>query len=148
MHDLAACIGDDLELDVPGAHDQLLKQYDVIPERAAGLAPRAFEGIGKRKPIRHDTHPLSAATSTGLDQQWKADALGLALQRRVILRIALVPRHNGNIMRDGEALCRDLGAQQVDRLGRWPDEDQASISASTREVRALGEKAITGMDRL
>src|SRR6476620_1701713 len=51
-------------------------------------------------------------------------------------------------MGDRQALGRDLGAQQVDRSGRRPDEDQASVSAGPCEVGTLGKKPIARMDRL
>ena len=39
-----------------------------------------------------------------------------------------------------------LVLDRAHRAGRWPDEDEIAVGASLRELRLLGEKAVSGMD--
>ena len=48
----------------------------------------------------------------------------------------------------GERLGFDLVAEQIERLGRRPDEDDTFLGATPRQQGILAEKAIAGMQRV
>src|SRR6266849_1130059 len=93
-------------------------------------------------------HTFAAAASGSLDEQGKADVLGLAHQYGVVLAFAVVARDGGYVDRVGELLGGDLGSHEAHGGSRWADEDDVGLFAGLDEGCVFGEEAVAGVDSL
>ena len=148
MQDVAAAVGEDLDLDVTRALQVGLDDDPVVAESRAGLAPGGLErGIEILGPLDHP-HALAAAPGRGLDQHRVAGpGRGLSEGLRV-LGGAMVAGHQRHSGLGHDLLGRRLGAERPDRRRRRADEDQAGVHAGLGEIGILGQEAVTGMDCL
>ena len=83
-----------------------------------------------------------------LDQQRKADALGLRAQRFGALVVAVVSGHRRHVELAYAAFRFDLAAHRRHRIGRRADEDHSRRGDRARERRTFREKAVTRMHRV
>src|SRR6201986_803195 len=67
-------VGDDLDLDVPGAGDEALKEHGAAAERPQGLRACPLERLGEVARRRDDADAAPAAASGGLEHQPGGDA--------------------------------------------------------------------------
>ncbi len=143
VDDIAVAVGQDLDLDVPGAVDPPLDQERVVAEGGRRLAPGRRDLLVQHGQVPDQPHALAAAARAGLEQH----------------RGAQVPRRRGEfgVTSAGDdrdsgrlhgLLGADLVAHQGDRLGRRPDEDQARLGARPSEGGVLGEEPVPRVDGL
>src|SRR5205085_4158701 len=134
--DLAGRVAEELDLDVARPLDVALVEDAVVAERGRRLALRRRERLVELGRLADDPHPATAAARGRLDDEREADLLRLAL------------RHDGNSGLAGDPLRRQLVAAGPQRLRGRPDPGQAGRLHGGGEVRALGEEAVAGVDRV
>ena len=129
-------VGEDLHLDVAGAHDCLLEEHRRVAERAVGLAHGGFEGIPQVLGLVDPAHPPAATTGHGLREDGEAD-VGRACQKHLDVfrrRRRLEHRNTGG---DGVLLGGDLVARHFEHA-RWrTDEGDSGVCCGLGEVGIL-----------
>ncbi len=145
---VAVVVAEDLHLDVLRPQDQLLQKDRIVAERLPGLRARALEQLGELAGAAHDAHAAPAAAGRSLDHHRIADAVGEGPRRFQRLDRLGRPRHRRHTGGGRDLPRGHLVAQRVDRLGRWPDEDDPRLAALPRERGPLGEQAIARMNRV
>ena len=78
----------------------------------------------------------------------KADAIRLALEQRVVLSGLVIARHERHPRLTHDDLGFGLRPHRAYCSGRRPDERQPGRRDGGREIFVLGEKSVTGMNRL
>ena len=146
MDDIAVPVAEDLHLDMAGALDELLEIDLVLAEGGLGLAARRHGVLEQRFLVADDAHAAAAAAPGGFQHHRIADALRLGLDELDIVRQRIGGRHDRHAGGYGEIARRDLVAEHAHRVGRGADEGNAGLGAGLGEFRALGEKAVAGMD--
>ncbi|GAA2889265.1 hypothetical protein GCM10010524_21960 [Streptomyces mexicanus] len=144
----ARAVPDDLDLDVPGAGQQVLDVDLVAAEGAPGLRTAALEGPGQVVRVAHRAHPASAAARDRLDHHPGARPQ----TREEVLRLrqahpARCRREDRHTVPGGEVPCAGLVAEQGQQFGGGADEGQSRPGAQRRELRVLAEESVTGMDQ-
>ncbi len=137
----AVPVGDDLDLDVPGAGDQALQEDDAGAERAQRLLAGAREGVGEL--LGRGDHPDAAPASARgrLEHQRVADLVAGAQGVVQGGDLAAAPRSDRDADLLGDQLRADLVAELAHRVGVRPDEGDADPLAQLRERRVLGDEA-------
>ena len=134
-------VGDQLDLDVPGAGDEALQEDGPVAERPKGLVAGALEGV--LQVVGRGHHPdAAAATSRGRLEHQRVPDLGRAGQR-VLERVDGAPapgRHRDTDLL-GKQLRADLVAQPAHRLRTRADEHDAQAFAEGHERGVLGQEA-------
>jgi hypothetical protein len=148
IHAMPLRVRKHLHLDVPRTGEILLDQHPVIAERGGRFALRRSERIGKIPRLPDHPHALAAASRGRLDQHRVADAIGFLLERRGVLRGAVIAGHQRHAGLFHQRLCGALRSHRLDRASRRTDEHHPGLPASLRKLRVLGQEAVTGMDRL
>ena len=128
-------VREQLDLDVARPFDVALGEDPVVAEGRLGLAARGGERLVQLVALAHDPHPAAASARGRLDHERKADAL----------RIALLDDRDADAPSD--VLRRELVAAGAERLRGRADEDEPGGLDRLGEGRALGQEAVTGMDR-
>jgi hypothetical protein len=148
VHDRAVLVRQDLNLDVTGPGDLALEQDRVVAEGGPRLALGRGQGVRERAGFGHGAQAPAAAARARLDQEGHAERRGLGAQTLERLVVAVVAR-DGREVQPARAPPRfDLAPHGRDRRGRRPDEDQPGVRDGASERRALGEKAVAGVDRV
>ncbi len=149
MADRAMVVADDLHLDVAGVADQALDIDAVAAEGGHRLGLAARIGLLQLCGVVDDAHAAAAAAGDRLDHDGAAGAQrveeGPCLLQAGRPAGALDDRHAALL---GQRLGLRLVAEQVERLRRRPDEDDALLGAAPGERGILAEKAIAGMHRV
>ncbi len=143
---VAAGVGDDLRLHVAGAVDVPLQEDLGSPEVRLGLARRAPERFVEMLGVAYDVHALAASAERRLHEEGEPDAL------RLLLRVPDVDglrrsRHDRHAAAVGDQARGRLVAHVLDRLGGRTDEREPAVVHGLRELRALREEAVAGMDQ-
>ena len=141
VDDVAVRVADHLHLDVAGAGEEALDEHAVAAEARQRLPPGRGQRLLEITGAVDDAHSAAAAAGRGLDQQ----GIGDAVVARRLLGVALEDRDAGA---DGGLLRAHLVADQVDRLGRRPDEHQPGVAARARQPGVLRQEAVARVDRL
>ncbi len=147
MTDAALPVARDLHLDVTRARKQLLDIDFAVAERLLRFVLAKLIGALELGLVEHRPHAAPAAARDRLDH----DAVGRLVEERPRLfeagrlRGTLQYRHLA-LLGQG-ARCR-LVAEQVERLRRGPDKDQASRFTSPGELGVFAQEAVAGMDRI
>src|SRR5690606_30539947 len=76
VDDVAVGVGEDLDLDVPGAVDPPLDQQRVVAEGGAGLPAGGGDLVREPRLVPHQAHALAATARGGLQQHRHADPAG------------------------------------------------------------------------
>ncbi len=92
MHRVAVPIGEDLDFDVPRPRQVFLDQHAAVAKSGLRLALCAGQRRGELRRAIDGPHPAPAAAGRGLDQDRKADPLGLVEQPARVLVVAVVTR--------------------------------------------------------
>ena len=121
---------------MPRALDVALAEDAVVAECGLGLAAGGVERFVQLGRRADDAHPAPASAGCGLDDQGEPDLLGLAA------------RNDGDAGFNGDSLRLELVPAGAESLRRGPDEDQAGRLDRFREVGALRQEAVPGMDRV
>ena len=143
---VAVVIGQNLDLDMAGAVDQLFEEHRVVAEGGAGLAPRRADLRRELARFSHDPHAAAAPAPARLDHQGKADLAGGAIGRGRIGRHRRARGQHGNLGRAGERAGGDLVAERPQDLGRGADESQPGLGAGLGKIGVLGKESIAGMN--
>ena len=149
MADRAVMVTDDLHLDMARLADQALDIDALVPKGRLRLGLAARIGFVQLQSVLDEPHAAPAAAGHCLDHDRAAGAergeegLGLVQRGR-----AAGPFDHGHAAAFCQLLGRDLVAEQIQRLGRRPDENDPLLGATPRQLRILAEKAITGMQRV
>src|SRR5690606_5002 len=95
--------------------------------------------------LRHETDALAAATTRRLDQKREADALR---RRPRFVEVDAVRRagHRGDAGAVGDDPGLHLVTKLAQRIRSRADERDARSCTGARELSALGEEAVTGMN--
>jgi hypothetical protein len=148
IHAMPLHVRKHLHLDVPRTGEILLDEHPVIAERGGRFALRRSERVGKVPRLPDHPHALAAASRGRLDQHRVADAIGFLLERRGILRGAVIAGHQRHAGFFHQRLCAAFRSHRLDRISRRTDEHHPGLPTSLRKLRVLGQEAVTGMDRL
>src|SRR5439155_16347397 len=144
----AVLVDRDLRLEVTHALEAPLEVEAFVAERCLRLGARLVPETLQLRGRRRLAHAAATAAGLRLEHHWIADrfrdAQGLSVR-------AHGPVRSGND-RQAKLLHRRARLRLVmevrEHLGRRTDEDEAVIAADLGEVRALGEEAVPGVDRL
>src|SRR5690606_37333749 len=147
VHRLARVVGEDLHLDVAGAHDRLLDEQAGVAEGAVGLAHRRLER-GTQLLTRVDpAHAAAAAARDRLREDGEADLIGARDERVDVGRRRCRLQH-GHAGGDRVILRGDLVAGHLEHLRARADEGDAVLGRRARQLGVLGEEAVAGVDRI
>ena len=134
-------VGDDLDLDVPGAGDEPLKEQGAAAERAQRLGAGPLERLGEVGGRGDDADAAPAAAGGGLEHQRVADPVRLREGGVEGRDRATAPRRDGDADFLGDQLGADLVAQLAHRVGVGADEGDADLLAQLGEHGVLGDEA-------
>ena len=144
----AVLVAEHLDLDMPRTDDVLLDVHRIVAKGVHGLALRGRERWRQLASCMDDAHTLPASTRRRLQQHGIPEPLGNFGR---LVRVAERGRGAGDHRRarlDGELASGCLAAHRRDGLGRRADPDETRVAHGARKPFALGEKAITRVDRL
>ena len=105
------------------------------PNDALRLALRAFERGLELGVLVDAPHALAAAAGHRLDQHRIADLVGLLLEKRRLLPLAVIARHDRHAGLLHQRLGAILQAHGADRRRRRADEHDAGLGAGLGELR-------------
>ena len=148
MDRVAVQIGQNLHFHVPRVLDVLLQIDAAVAERRLGFGPGLLQGHFQDQLVQRHAHAASAAAGRRLDQHRKADLLRQPHRGLFVGHQAIAPRHDGHLGFAGQLPGRILVPQPGHGLRRGTDEVDLAIAANLIEVRVLGKKAVTGVNRL
>src|SRR5436305_881387 len=120
----------------------------AVAEGVLRLRTCRIERSGKLAFACHEPHAATAAAGRRLDHEGKAERSRGRDEACVTLILRLGTRNGGHAGLARDALGLRLVAHLTDDGWRGPNPRQASIDDRLREIRAFGEKTISGMDRI
>src|SRR6476661_493151 len=132
--DAAVLVGEELDLDMARPLEIALAEDRVVAKRGCRLAPRGRKRLVQLLGRTDDAHAAPAASRGSLDEERESDLLGSPA------------RQDGDTGLARRLLCRQLVAARPQRRRGWADPGQPRLEHGLGELRALGEKAVTGMD--
>ena len=134
-------VGDDLDLDVPGARDQALEEDHPVAERALGLVAGALVDVLELFGRGSLPDAAPAAAGRGLEHHRVADSLRRV--ERVLERVepSPAPRCDGDTDLLGDELRPDLVAELSHRRSAGTDEGHAQAVTQVDEEGVLGHEA-------
>ncbi len=145
---VAVLVGQDLNLDVTGAQNQLLQVHIAVAERGKRLVLSGHELAFEVGGVVHFAHALTAAASGCLDEHRVAHLLGELTSFLDRFDNAVGAGNRGDAARlHGLAGC-GLVTHGIDAVGRRADEYQIVVGACAGEIGVLGQEAVTRMDCL
>ena len=133
-------VPENLDLDVPRAHDRLLDVERTVTEGRLGLRRRGAVGRVELRGRVDEAHSTPAAARRGLEQDGVADLAG-DLAGPVQVDRAVGSGHERHARFRHGLLGRDLVAHGLDRLGARTDEDEVVVLAGQSKGGVLGEEA-------
>src|SRR5690606_10391681 len=142
---IAVAVREDLHFDVARALDEL---FQIDRALAKGRLRLAAGGLQRRPEVLGPLdapHALAAPARRRLDEQWVADQPGGVCQV-FVGQVQLGAGHDGHARPLDRLTGENLIAHRADGAGRRADERDALVDASLCELRALGQKAIAGVD--
>ena len=150
--DLPGRVPQQLDLDVARRPDLALQEDGSVAERGQRLGRPGGQSRRQVRRRRHPAHAPSPTAGRGLDQQRKADPLGLGEDRRHGVRPVDRDRVDGpghalHADRPGETARLDLVAERLDDRRRRTDEDEAGVLDGSGERRSLGQEPVARVDR-
>ena len=146
--DVAVLVAQNLHLDMPGAQDHLFQIALAIAKGGLCLAPAFTHLVGQLLGAIDRAHAAPAAAPAGLQHQRIAHLGGLTAHL-----VHIVAQHFGggndrHAGRNRHAPRRSLVAQRPHGGRRGADEGDARAFAGIDEIGVLGQKAISGVDRI
>ncbi len=146
MNRIATLVGKNLDLDVARRRDIFLDQHTIVAEGGRRFAPRTRDRGIEIGMAFDQPHALAATAGNRLDQHRIAEFIGLALQERIVLLIAVIARHHRHAGLAHQRLGAVLQPHRADRGRRRTDKDHAGLRTGLGEVGILREEAVTGME--
>ena len=122
VDDVAVRVGEDLDLDVAGAVDELFEVDAGVLEGGLGLVAGRLERGDEGRLVAADPHPLAAAAGRGLDQHGVADRPGEPERLGVVVDRAVGAGDARDLGGVGDRLGLGLQAHPADRLVGRADE--------------------------
>jgi len=147
VNGVAVHVGQNLELDMARAVQQLLQIHGAVAESGLGLAVRGGQRRVQLRLLADDAHPLAAAARRRLDHQREANAVRLVAQRPVV-QAGLRPRHNRHTGPLHQLARSQLVAHPADGVRRRADPHQPRVNDRLGELGSLAEEAIAGVHRI
>ena len=138
-------VGEHLQLDVAGRGDVFLDQHPSVAERSLRLAHGALERSVELDMRVDAAHSAPAPARDRLDEHRIADLIGLLAQEFRVLVVAMIAGHDRHAGPLHQRLGRAFQAHRPHRLGRRPDEDDASLCAGFGEIGVLRQESIARM---
>ena len=140
-------VADDLHLDMAGVADQALDINPIAAEGRHGLGLAARVSFLQQQGIIDDPHAAAAAAGNRLDH----DGAALTLRFKEGSCLLQAARAAGALDDGNPAVfCQRLGlrlvAEQVERIRRRADEDDAFLDTAPGQRGVLAEEAVTGMN--
>ena len=145
---VAAAVGQDLHLDVPGAFHVLLEIDLRGPERRGRLALAGPHGRRQAVGVPHDPDSAPAAPQRRLQEHRIPEGLGDGPRVRLVAHGPVAAGQERHVRLARELARADLVPEEPDHLRARPDEADVARPADLGERRVLGEEAVAGMDRL
>ena len=146
VDDIAVGVREDLNLDVPRPFDQPFDIERAVAERRGRLSPRRRDRLQGLAVVPDDAHALAAAARRSLDEHRIAEASRGGEDALVGLIARRIAGHDRDARGLHQRARADLRAHPFHHLCRRTDEDDAGLLARPRQVGALGEESIAGMD--
>src|SRR5262249_53823060 len=148
VDNVAVIVAEHLDFDVSRVGDVFLKVDAAVFERGLGLGAGHVVSVEEFVLTVSDAHATPAATCRGLDQHRITDPPGFFDRSLFVFDQALAAGRD----RDARGLHRSLGLRFVahypDDFGRRADESDVAFAADLGEMRILGEKSVSGMNRV
>ena len=145
---IAVAVADHLHLDMAWIQDEFFDQHAIVAERGLGLALGADHRGGQFGGRTHDAHAASAAPGGSFYQHRKANLVGGGGQRRLVLGLAVIARHQRHAGLLHQHFRTGLRTHRCHHRGGGTDEHQARIDAGLRKFGILRQEAIAGMHSL
>src|SRR6201999_4462110 len=146
MDDRTELVAEDLELDVARRLDVLLNVDVGNSERRLGFALRGLDRMRQIGRRADDAHATAAAAGGGLDDDRIADVLGQLERFLFAVDRSIAARQHRQARLLHDPTRPRLIAHQPDH--RWIGTDEADVTglAHFSQIRALREKAVTGVN--
>ena len=148
VHDIAVGIGEDLNLDVARAVDELLEIDARVLECGPGLVARHLKRAAEVRLVAANPHALAPTSGGRLDQHGETDGPGEVEGLGIALDGALGPGHAGHLGRGGDLLGFGLQSHLADRLVGRTDELEVAAPANLGELGVLAQEAVAWVNRL
>ena len=145
---VAVRIGQELDLDVLGAVDELFEVDAAVAERGLGFVAGGLERAEEAGLLSADAHPLAAAARRGFDEDGVADLAGDPGGLGVAGDGSVGARYAGDLGGVGDGFRLGLQAHLADGLVGRPDELELAGPADLGEVGVLRQEAVTRVDGL
>ena len=147
VHGVAMRVAQDLDLDVAGLDDELLDEHAIIAKAVARLVHAGGETLMRFLVVMRHAQTLATTTGRSLDHHRVADLPG-DFHRLVRAGDGFVVARDGIDARIHRQLLRlDLVAHLAHRVVLGADEDNAFLFQPARELRVLGQEAVTRVHR-
>src|SRR5215831_9006976 len=148
VHDGAVLVAENLELDVPGRLDVLLDVHVADAERRFCLALRGLERVRQFAGVADDAHAASTAARRRLDDDGIPDVLRRLEGLVFALDGSVAARQNRHARLAHHAARTRLVGHEPNHQRIGSDELDVARRADFREVRALRQETITGVNRV
>src|SRR5262245_37046353 len=148
VDDPTLMIGDYLKFDVPGRLDVLLEIDVAYAKCGFGLALSSLDGrrqLGRRP---NDAHPPAAATGGRLDDDRVTYFPGKLEGFVLVVDRAIAPGKDWDASLLHHAAGPRLVPHQTDHVRVRANETNMAGLTDLRQIRALGQKSVAGMDRI
>ena len=145
---VAAGVRKHLDLDVARLDDRALEDQAAVAEGLGGFRSSRAQRGGQFVGRRDEPHAAAAAAGRRLHPDREADPAGFRQQAGLVLRVAVVSRHDRHAG-GGHAPARaGLVTHRLDRGGGRSDEQQAGRFHGGGEARVLGQESVAGVNGL
>jgi len=145
VDEVAVRIRDDLELDVMRVEHEFFQIAFAISEAGDCLIGCCAEERNKFAFIKARTHATTTATSSGLDHDWKTDALRF-FERGLGIDHDFCPGSDGHAIRNRGGAGSGLVSHHRNHGGGWTDKGDAGSLTDFREAGIFRKETIAGMD--
>ena len=119
-----------------------------IAESRFRFFPRGLESFLKLVFVPDDAHAAPAAARGSFDDDGVAYSCRFPEKRGVIVDRSVAPRHDGNIVLDGQVPSVSFVAQGGNGFAGRADESHVAGIDDLCEMGVLGKEAVAGMDRV
>ncbi len=148
VNETAVLVTEQLNLHVTGLLDILFDDQSAIAKRGLRLLARQDQSLRQLLRLKHGPDALATAAGRSLDEHRESDPPCCPRKGGFRLILILIPSDH----RHARGTCQPsrfrLRTHLLDRDRVRPHPDQAGGHARPCQLRALGQKAVAGVDRL